>query len=87
MLDRDRGRYRYVQRVKVILPGQDKVNDERNEHQYGPWLSDVPHFCSLPSSSRERDPRDPHKLKSTTGEPWLALARFTGQFPALKDLV
>ena len=36
MLDRDRGRYRYVQRVKVILPGQDKVNDERNEHQYGP---------------------------------------------------
>ncbi|KAG7284928.1 hypothetical protein NEMBOFW57_009543 [Staphylotrichum longicolle] len=33
VLDRDGGRYRYAQRLKVDLPGQDKVNDEWNKHR------------------------------------------------------
>ena len=84
MLDRDGGRYRYLQKLKVISPGQDKVDDDWEEHRYAPWLSDVPRFCRPSSSSTEHSPR---KLESTTGDPWLALARFIGQLPALKDLV
>ena len=83
MLDRDGGRFRYVQRLKVILPGQDKVNNEWEERRYGPWFSHVPCF-RRPS---ETDYRNPSRLQSTTGEPWLVLARFIGQLPALKDLV
>ncbi|KAK3897356.1 hypothetical protein C8A05DRAFT_19859 [Staphylotrichum tortipilum] len=88
MLDRDGGRrYRYVRRLKVVLPGQDKVYDEWEEHRFAPWLSDLPRFCSPPPRSFKRDRRGPHKLESTTGEPWLALARFIGRLPALKDVV
>ena len=83
MLDRDGGRFRYVQRLKVILPGQDKVDDEWGERRYGPWFSDVPCF-RRPS---EIDYRGPWGLQSITGEHWLALALFIGQLPALKDLV
>jgi hypothetical protein len=83
MLDRDGGRFCYVQRLKVILSGQDKVGDEWEERRYGPWFSDVPCF-RRPS---ELDYRGPWGLQSITDEHWLALARFIGQLPALKDLV
>ena len=77
MLDRDGGRYRYVQRLKVILP-----EDDWEARCFGQWFSDVP--CFRPSTT---DDRGPDTLKSTTGEPWLALARFIGRLPALKHLV
>ncbi len=83
MLDRD-GRYRYVQRLKVVRPEPGEVDDEWARRRSALWRPDVPRFCRpLPISGQRRA----SKLESTTDEPWLALAHLIGRLPALKDLV
>lgn len=84
MLDRDGGRYRYVQRLKIAGPKPAEVGDEWQRRRSAPGRSDMPRFCRPPPGSAQRSAA---KLKSTTGEPWLALAHFIGRLPALKDLV
>ena len=81
------GRYRYVQRLKAVGPGPDEDKDDDDEWQRrdnGLWRLDMPRFCRPPPGLAHRSPL---KLKSTTDEPWLALARLIGRLPALKDLV
>ncbi len=81
------GRYRYVQRLKVVRPGPDEEKDDDDEwerRRVGLWRLDMPRFCRPPPGLAHRRPT---KLASTTDEPWLALARLIGWLPALKDLV
>ncbi|KAK3896741.1 hypothetical protein C8A05DRAFT_39711 [Staphylotrichum tortipilum] len=87
MLDRgDRGRYCYVQRLKVVRPEPDEEdNGEWARRRVGLWRLDMPRFCRPPPGLEYSG--HPSKLESTTDEPWLALARLIGRLPALKDLV
>ncbi|KAK3899355.1 hypothetical protein C8A05DRAFT_18195, partial [Staphylotrichum tortipilum] len=90
MLDRGGGggRYRYVQRLKIVRPEPDEEEDDDDEwerRRVRLWRLAMPRFCRPPPGLGLSG--HPSKLKSTTDEPWLALARFIGRLPALKDLV
>ena len=89
MLDRgEGGRYRYVQRLKVVRPEPDEKeedDDEWERRRVELWRLDMPRFCRPALGLRHSFYSS--KLESTTDEPWLALARLIGRLPALKDLV